>query len=823
MRRTFTLLPSAILVLAPLVHADEVLYQKPPKAVLEILNAPATPLLSVNPTKTYASLSQAARYPSIAEVSEPMLRLAGMRIDPRTNGLHLAPHSLSIELVKLPEGTKIKLDLPPNAQAGPLRWSPDGKQFAFSNTVANGIELWLGDPATGKTHKIAGIKLNGVNGDPIDWLPDNKTIIVKTVPSGRAPAPAEPRVPKGPHVQESDGGAGGVATYEDLLQNPHDEDLYEYYATAQLVSIDTSSSKVTTLGKPGIFEGVSLSTDGKYMLITREHRPFSYLHPAAEFPKEIEIWSQSGAMVHKVASVPTPKVASRGGGVQPGPRQFHWLPNEPASLMWVEALDGGNPREKVPHRDRLLALAAPFTGDPSEITKTEERFSGIQFGKDFALVEDSARLTKIVRTYKIDPKNPGSEAKLVWSRNSQDRYKDPGRPVAINGAGGGRGGGGGGGGRGGAGGGKLVQSGESILLQGEGASPTGDHPFLDRFNVNTMKADRIFQSSPDVYEVVDAVLDDTGTKFITRRESQSEPPNYYLHNGAKVTALTSFKDPSPQLRRITKQRVTYKRADGVDLSMELYLPADYKPGTRLPAVMWAYPYEYNDADTAGQIQGSTQRFTTITGYSELFFLLQGYAVMANTAMPVVGTIDVVNNTYVEQIVADAKAAIDKVAGMGYIDPTRVGVGGHSYGAFMTANLLAHCDLFRAGIAESGAYNRTLTPFGFQSEQRTIWEARDTYLNMSPFLFADKIKDPILLIHGEADDNSGTFPIQSDRMYQALRGNKAIVRLVFLPDEAHGYRAKQTIEHVLWEKFQWFDKYVKNPTLPKATPKVGAVE
>jgi dipeptidyl aminopeptidase/acylaminoacyl peptidase len=822
MRRSLTLLSLAIPFLVS-VRADEVLYQKPPKDVLDILNAPATPTLSVNPTKTYAVLSTAARYPSIAEVAEPMLRLAGMRIDPRTNGLHLAPNILSVELVKLPEGTKLKLALPPNAQAGPLRWSPDGKQFAFSNTVGNGIELWLGEPVTGKAHKIAGIKLNAVLGDPIDWLPDNKTIVVKTVPSGRAPAPAEPRVPKGPHVQESDGALGGVATYEDLLQNPHDEDLYEYYATAQLVSIDTATSKVTPLGKPGIFEGVNLSTDGKYMLVTREHRPFSYLHPSREFPKEVEIWSQTGALVHKVASIPTPKIASRGGGVQPGPRQFRWLPNEPAALMYVEALDGGNPREKVPNRDRVVALHAPFTGEPTEIVKTQERFSGIQFGKDFALVEDSARITRIVRTFKIDPKNPGTEPKLIWSRNSQDRYKDPGRPVSVGGGGGGRGGGGGGGGRGGGGSGELVQSGDSILLESVGASPTGDHPFLDKFSLTTLKADRLFQSAPDVYEMVDAVLDDAGTKFITRRESPSEPPNYYLHVNGKVTALTSFKDPAPQLRRITKQRVTYKRADGVDLSMELYLPPDYKAGTRLPAVMWAYPYEYNDADTAGQITGSTQRFTTIGGYSELFFLLQGYAVMANTAMPVVGTMDVVNNTYVDQIVADAKAAIDKVDSMGVVDPARVGVGGHSYGAFMTANLLAHCNLFRAGIAESGAYNRTLTPFGFQSEERTIWEARDTYLNMSPFLFADKIKDPILLIHGEADDNSGTFPIQSDRMYQALRGNKGVVRLVFLPDEAHGYRAKETIEHVLWEKFQWFNKYVKDASLPKPSPRVGAVE
>lgn len=820
MRRTFLLIAFVSFALLP-ARADEVLYQKPPKEVLDILNAPATPTLAVNPTKTWATLAQSARYPSIAEVSEPMLRLAGMRIDPRTNGLHLAPHILEIELVKLPEGTKTKLALPPGAQVSPLRWSPDGKQFAFSNTVANGIELWLGEPVTGKLHKIVGIKLNAVLGDPIDWLPDNRTIVVKTVPAGRGPAPAEPRVPKGPHVQESDGNAGGVATYEDMLQNPHDEDLYEYYATAQLVAIDTATGKITPIGKPGIFEGVNLSTDGKYMLITREHRPFSYLHPAREFPKEVEIWNRAGVMVHKVASVPTPRTASRGGGVAPGPRQFRWLPNEPASLMWVEALDGGNPREKVPNRDKVVELRAPFTGQPAEIARTQERFSGIQFGKDFALVEDSARLTRIVRTFKIDPKNPNAEAKLIWSRNSQDRYKDPGTPVSAGG--GGRGAFAGGGGRGGGGGGLLVQSGETILLEGAGASPKGDHPFLDRFNLDTLKAERVFQCADDVYETVDAVLDDTGTKFITRKESPTEPPNYYLHNGAKVTALTNFKDPSPQLRRIRKQLVTYKRADGVPLSMELYLPPDYKPGTKLPAVMWAYPREYNDADTAGQIQGSTKRFTTITGYSELFFLLEGYAVLDNAAMPVVGTIDVVNNTYVDQVVADAKAAIDKAASMGVIDPDRVGVGGHSYGAFMTANLLAHCNLFRAGIAESGAYNRTLTPFGFQSEERTFWEAKDTYLNMSPFVFADKIKDPILLIHGEADDNSGTFPIQSDRMYQAIRGNKGIVRLVFLPDEAHGYRAKETIEHVLWEKFQWFDKYVKNPSIPKQTSKTGAVE
>jgi dipeptidyl aminopeptidase/acylaminoacyl peptidase len=793
-----------LLVLSTAIFADQLTYQTPSKEVLDILNAPATPALAVNPPRTYATLSQGARYPSIAEVSQPMLRLAGIRIDPKTNGLHLAPYSTAITLVKLPEGTKTQIALPAGARAGGLRWSGDGKQFAFSNITANGIELWLGDPATGKTRKVDSVRINAVLGDPIEWLGDNKTLLVKTVPASRGAAPSEARIPKGPAVQESEGHAMGVATFEDMLQNPHDEDLFEYYATVQVVAVDSEKGSVTPVGKPGLIDEMVPSPDGKNILITREHRPFSYLHPYREFPKEVEVWNTAGATVYKVASLP---LAARIplGGVQTGPRSIRWMSNHPASVMWVEALDGGNPKEKVPNRDKLMVINAPFTGQPIEMGKTEERFAGIQFGKDFVLFEDQARITRILRTYEA---KQGQQPKLIWSRNSQDRYKDPGRPLERRSQGGRGGGGGGFGGRGG-GDSTLLQSGSTILLTSEGASPTGDHPFLDRFNLDTMKSERIFQSANDKYEVVEAVLDDEGKNFITRRESPTEPPNYILHANGTEKALTNFKDPAPQVRKITKQLVTYKRADGVPLSMELYLPPDYKPGTRLPAVLWAYPREYNDADTAGQITGSTNRFTTITGYSELFFLLEGYAVLENAAMPVVGTIDVVNNTYVEQIVADAKAAIDKAAEMGVVDPNRVGVGGHSYGGFMTANLLAHCNLFRAGIAESGAYNRTLTPFGFQSERRSFWEATDTYVKMSPFFYADKIKDPILLIHGEADDNSGTFPIQSDRMYQAIRGNGGTVRLVFLPNEAHGYRARETIEHVLWEKSRWFDKYVKN--------------
>jgi len=280
-------------------------------------------------------------------------------------------------------------------------------------------------------------------------------------------------------------------------------------------------------------------------------------------------------------------------------------------------------------------------------------------------------------------------------------------------------------------------------------------------------------------------------------------------NSQNAQKITNFSDPASQLRGIKKQLVKYKRADGVDLSFTLYTPPNYKEGTRLPTLVWAYPLEFTDASVAGQVSGSTNRFTSIGGISHLFFLLNGYAVLDNATMPVVGDPETVNDTFIKQINDSAKAAIDKAVKMGVTDPERVGVGGHSYGAFMTANLLAHSDLFRAGIARSGAYNRTLTPFGFQGERRNFWEATELYTKISPFFYANKINEPILLIHGEADNNTGTFPIQSERLFAALQGTGGTARLVMLPHESHGYAGRESVEHTLYEMISWFDKYVKN--------------
>ena len=546
-------------------------YQKPTKEIAEAINQPLPPVISVSPTKDNALLMEAPAHPSIAELSEPMARLAGIRIDTRTNGRHLERHFSHFELVRLPDGKKVELTLPPEPyKLGAPQWSPDGRHFAFTDTVAKGIELWVADVATGKSHKIAGVQINGTLNRPIEWLSDNRTLLVRLIPAGRGPAPVESEVPLGPHVQEGSGRSGPVRTYEDMLATPHDEDLFDYYCTAQLAHVDILSGEIRKLGKPAIYTMARPSPDGKYLLTAKVKRPFSYLHPFMDFPTDVEVWNKGGASVKTIASLP---LADRVpiDGVRTGPRGYEWLPGEQASLVWVEAMDGGNPKEKAQFRDRVVRLSEPFSGEPTEVTKLQQRFSGMQplANGQLALVEDYERNKRWMRMFEVNLKSSDAQPKLLFARNVQDRYKDQGTPVMEELPNGQM---------------AVKQDGDSIFLQGAGASPEGDRPFVDRFNLATAKTERLFQSAADCYEVADEILDAKGSMILTRRETPTDPPNYYLHSGGKTTQISHYTDPLPRLRQVKKQLVKYKREDGVELSFTLYLPPDYKVGTKVADV-----------------------------------------------------------------------------------------------------------------------------------------------------------------------------------------------------------------------------------------------
>ncbi len=806
--RLIRLLPLALLTLAPALIAqspaasDQTKYLLPPQNIIDAFDAPPLPQEMLSPTRQVMALTYHKGQPDIADLAQPVLRLAGARVNPETYGPQRTPLIYAITLKRIADGGEVKVAVPPNASLSNVKFSPDGSHLSFLTIRKDGIDLWIADTATGSAKRTGTDRINATTGDPCDWLKDNATIVCKIVPSGRGPAPAAPAVPAGPNVQENSGKAAPAPTYEDMIKTAHDEDLFAYYFTSQLAAIDIATGATTTIGHPAIFASVTPSPSNDYLLVTTVKRPFSHLMPMSGFPEDVEIWDRRGAVARKLADRP-----SREGtpltGVEPGPRGHHWRADQPATVVWVEALDGGDQRNKVPFRDKVVAVAAPFSGQPSEIAKTEWRFSSLAFTeKGVGLLSEGDRVSRRTRTWILEP---GAQPKKLWDRKEDAAYDNPGTPIARRDSGNS--------GRGGRGGGAaaLMQSGDFVYLTGVGSSPEGDRPFLDRLNLKTLQTERLFHSAANAYETVVAPLDDNATRFLTRYESATEPPNYYTRNRDTTTKhpLTQFVDSQPQFRGVSHEVVTYTRKDGVALSGTLYTPPGYKKGERVPLIIWAYPREFGDADSAGQITGSPNRFTLVNGYSHLFLLLSGYAILDNPTMPIVGPGETANDHYVEQLVASAEAAIDKVVEMGVADRDHIGVGGHSYGAFMTANLLAHSRLFRAGFAESGAYNRSLTPFGFQSERRTFWEKPDLYAKMSPFWYADQIKDPILLMHGEADDNAGTFPIQSERFYMALKGHGATVRYVTLPFEAHGYAARETLLHVLAERINWFDKYVKN--------------
>ena len=794
-------------------------YDKPPKNILDVMQAPSPPVPFVSPTYDTILLVSWQDYPSISRVATPFLRLAGARVEPGNHSKHdtpggygITPCARGFDLAQVATGKQMHVDLAAGMCPGTPVWAADGKRFAFVNLAPDAVELWIGDAKTAQVRQVPGARLNPMFSDEMQWMPDQKTLLVKLLPKGMGAPPPPPTVPIGPSIQETEGQKGQSSTYEnrDTLGNKHDEDVFDYYAASQLALVDAGSFAITTLGKPANYEELDPAPDGRHIRVTAIHKPYSYVTTYDRFPKEVEVWDisdRSHIAPHTIASLP---LADRVpiNGVPLGPRDFSWRATDPATLLWAEALDGGDWNVNVPSRDKVMLQKAPFTSPAVEVTRTEQRYVGFAWGEqpNLALMREYDNNRHWRRTFIVNIDDPQAKPRLLWDLSTDERYANPGSPVERQLANGSH---------------VIRQDGDAIYLSGAGASPEGDRPFLDRLDLKTLKSERLFRSDNSSYEQFLSFTGPDTRTFLTWHQSPSDPPNAFSRTlgqsqsapageavyASTSAAITHIPDPTPEVRLIKKRLVKYKRADGLDLSFTLYTPPNYQDGTRVPAILYAYPLDYADASKAGQVSGSQETFTRLRQYRLL--LLAGYAIIDNAAFPIVGDPKKAYDTYLDQLIADAKAAVDEAVRLGVADPQRIGVTGHSHGALMTVNLVAHSDLFRAGVATSGSYNKTLTPFGFQNERRSVWEATDVYLKVSPFFSADKLKTPLLIVHGAEDANPGTTPLQSSKLYEAIRGNGGTTRLVLLPHEPHWYTAMESNEQLVYEMLRWFDKYVKN--------------
>ncbi len=797
------------LFVSPHAHAN---YQLPPEPLQAIVDAAHPPVLALSPQRNLAAMIDTPALPSIAEVAQPELKLAGLRINPRTYSPSRFSFGSGLSLLDLNTKQKTAIGgLPTPLRLAASAWSPDQRYLAFTHMAyadkggGGAVELWLVDVAAASARRLTARALSYLSGAGFGWLPNAQGLLVYLKPAKLGRAPLASGVPDGPSVQDTGDNARTrqLRTYADLLKNPDDARLFEHYATTQLALLGLDG-KLRKLGAPDLFISASVAPGGQYVLTQALQRPFSTMVPASSFARRIEVRDLLGKPVHLVVNRPLEEGLPPGNdAVAAGPRNVSWRADAPATLVWAEAQDGGDPAVKADIRDIVYCHAAPFSGAPQVLARLGSRYGDVLWGRgDLALLSEAWYKTRAVKTWRVRPDQPDGEAELVFAYSDEDRYNYPGAPATMSdGAGRQR---------------LLVGPDDSILLDGHGASEQGDRPFVDRYSLLTGQKERLFQSVAPHYENVVAVLSADGMRLLTTRETPTERPNFYIRDlarpaEAQLDALTAFAHPTPQLKDVQKEQIRYRRADGVELTATLMLPAGYEPGRDgpLPLLMWAYPQEFKSASAASQTTGSPYRFNAISFWGPAPMLAMGYAVLDNPSMPIVGVGEAEpNDSYLAQLVANAEAAVEEVVRRGVAERHRIAVGGHSYGAFMTANLLAHTRLFKAGIARSGAYNRTLTPFGFQSEERQFWSAPAVYQAMSPFNHADGIKDALLLIHGEQDNNSGTFPIQSERMFQAIKGLGGTARLVMLPNESHAYRARESIMHMLYETDAWLEKHVR---------------
>jgi dipeptidyl aminopeptidase/acylaminoacyl peptidase len=779
-------------------------YQKPPKEILDLADFERAPSVSMDTKKEFMLLSYRNTYKTLDDLSQEEMRLGGLRINPVTNISSTTTYNSNLKIRNIKGTAEMQVKgLPENAKITNISWSPNEKKISFSNTTNTGVELWVIDVATAQAKRLTEAKVNSNMGNPFSWFKDNEHILVKMLPKNRPTLiDVKKDLPFGPIVSTADGSVSQNRTYQDLLKNKTDETNFETLVTSELYKIDLNGA-ATLLMEANLYAGESFSPDGNYLMVSTIEKPFSYIVPLSRFPNKTVIYDADGKLVKSVNESPLNEIMPKGFmAVKKGKRSMGWRADVAATLYYAEALDEGNPAKEVAFRDEVFTWEAPFNQAPNSFVKTVQRYGGITWGNaTTAILVDSWYDTRNEKTYMMNPSALNEAPKLIWDRNSQDIYSDPGNFETVKNEYGRY---------------ILAIENNKAFLIGKGFTKEGQFPFIDNFDLETFKSTRMYQSNyKDKVENIFSIEDFKKGDVLVQIQSKTEYPNYYFRNIKKknsLIAITDFKNPFESIKNIHKEVIKYQRKDGVALSGTLYLPANYDKSKKekLSLLIWAYPEEFKDKNSAGQSSQNSNEFTMPYYGSFVYWVTRGYAVLDDASFPIIGEgATEPNDTFITQLVDNAAAAINAVDKLGYINPKKVAVGGHSYGAFMTANLLSHSNLFACGIARSGAYNRTLTPFGFQSEQRNYWEVPEVYNTMSPFMNAGKMKTPMLLVHGEADNNPGTFTLQTERYFQALKGLGAPVRMVILPKESHGYAAKENILHLLWEQDQFLEKYLKN--------------
>lgn len=803
MKRIFFGLIALLFAQTTLKGQENLSYQRPSKEIMELFDYQKAPGVLMDEKKEILVFTYTNTYKTLDDLNQEEIQLGGLRINPVINISSSVTYINNLKVRKIQEQDAVQVQgLPANPRIANLTWSPDEKKIAFTNTTNNSVELWVLDIEVASASRICDKSLNANLGKPFSWYKDNQSLLVKTIPANRpALIDGKKGIPAGPIISISDGSKSQNRTYPDMLKNKTDEANFENLISSELYKINLNGQAELYKGKD-MYLAETFSPDGNYLMVTSIQKPFSYIVPLNRFPSKSMVYDLSGILIKQVNDVPLNEVIPKGFmAVRKGKRNMNWRNDQPASLYYVEALDEGDPAQEVDFRDAIYQWDAPFSSDPRLLVKTTDRFAGVIWGNETtAVIYDEWYDTRNVRTYLINPSDPNKQPNVIFNRNSQDIYSDPGefethknlygRDV-------------------------LLTDQDNLFLIGEGFTQKGQFPFIDQFSLKSLKSARIYQSAyTDKVERILSILDVKKGEVLVQVQSKSEYPNYYLRNLKKKIALipvTQFPNPFESIKDVEKTLIKYKRNDGVSLSGTLYLPVGYDKAKKekLPLLIWAYPSEYKDKNSAGQSSSNPNEFTFPYYGSFVYWVTKGYVILDDAAFPIIGEGKTEpNDSFISQLVANAEAAIDAVDSLGYIDRNRVAIGGHSYGAFMTANLLTHSNLFACGIARSGAYNRTLTPFGFQTEQRNYWEVPEIYNTMSPFMNADKMKTPLLLVHGEADNNPGTFTLQTERYFQALKGLGAPVRMVLLPKEAHSYVAKENLMHLLWEQDQMFEKYLK---------------